>query len=205
MNVDEIGADTLAFQVVAASPASLRPSYRPANDCATSPASPSIVLAGAAGRRAPRLPTPRRIAVGIDFSPASEAARRLAAGIAASSQALLDLVHVMDAFTEVFIHENRRVIERSDSMPHEIERALAHRQQLALADGVRCVYTNLAGAPGVELGRHATATSADLIVLGIPAHEQPARFGWTWGRRAADQMRRAGSWKGLVLVLKAPR
>jgi nucleotide-binding universal stress UspA family protein len=75
---------------------------------------------------------------------------------------------------------------------------------MAAAEGVRCVHTNLSGAPGIELGKHAAATDADLMVLGVPAHEHPARFGWTWGRRAAEQMRRHGRWKGLIILLWMP-
>src|SRR5215212_7333911 len=44
----------------------------------------------------------RRIIVGMDFSPASESARRLAVGIARASGGTLDLVSVQDAFSETF-------------------------------------------------------------------------------------------------------
>jgi nucleotide-binding universal stress UspA family protein len=172
----------------------------PANDGANGPRVPAFFGCGSWGERLPI--RPRRIIVGTDFSPAAESAGRLAVGIALASDALVDLVHVFDAFTETFIHKDGDVLGKSDGILTEIDQALAHRERMTTAQGVRCVHTTLVGSPGIVLGRHAASTATDLIILGGGAQE-PGRFGWTWGRRAADQILRSSRWRGIILVRHA--
>jgi nucleotide-binding universal stress UspA family protein len=155
----------------------------------------------------------RRIIVGIDFSPISEGARRLALGLARESGALVDLVAVLDAFDEIFVRKNYRLIaaasrseetaDMADTLWAEMDDALTCRERLARAAGVRCVHSALVGAPGQELAEHALRTGADLIVLGV-GDAQPGRFGWTWGGRAAEQLLHAGKWRGPVLLRRRP-
>jgi len=145
----------------------------------------------------------RRILVGMDFSPAAESARRLALGIALGSDAVVDVVHVFDAFTEAFVRHDPRVLDNVDATLRDIEQALLRRERMARVQGVRCVHTSLVGAPGIELARHAALTRSDLIVLG-DGDEQPGRFGWTWGRRAARQILRSARWQGMILLRPAP-
>jgi nucleotide-binding universal stress UspA family protein len=145
----------------------------------------------------------RRILVGMDFSAAAESARRLALGIALGSDALVDLVHVFDGFTEAFTRHDPRVFENLDGLLGEIEHALARRERMGRVQGVRCVHTSLVGAPGIELAAHAARTRADLIVL-ADGEEEPGRFGFTWGRRASRQILQSTRWNGLILLRAAP-
>ncbi|HEY8925487.1 MAG TPA: universal stress protein, partial [Polyangia bacterium] len=161
-----------------------------------------------------RLPLrPRRIIVGIDFSSVSEGARRLALGLARTTGAAVDLVGVLDAFDELFIRHNDHFLGAGDAgkdrggdgdaavdaLQAEIEEALVCRERLARAAGIRCEHTFLAGVPGLALSDHAIRTGADLIVLGA-GPEEPARFGWAWGARAAEQILQSGKWRGPVLL-----
>ena len=140
-----------------------------------------------------------RILVGMDFSDASESGRRLAVGLARSWDAALDLVHVFDVFTETFIRNNTEVLERANrKSSDQVDQALARRARMARAQGVRPSAPAWWGT-GVELAVHAARTGADLIVL-ADIREVPGRFGWTWGRRAADQIVRGDRWRGTVLL-----
>ena len=59
---------------------------------------------------------------------------------------------------------------------------------------------NTTNAPiALHLIDHAIRTGADLIVLGAGPAE-PARFGWAWGARAAEQILQSGKWRGPVLL-----
>jgi nucleotide-binding universal stress UspA family protein len=141
----------------------------------------------------------RRIIVGIDFSPASESARRLAVGIARASGGTVDLVSVQDTFSETFGTEPHELISGPDLVAAFIDDALIRRVALALSEGVPCGRTSLMGLPGRELAEHALRTEADLIVLGVGA-EQAGRFGRPWGRQAAELILRDGRWRGPVLL-----
>jgi|GEM_PF-6193939 len=167
-------------------------SAQPANDSA---------LSGRA--EAPADGTPllhaRRIIVGIDFSPASESARRLAVGIARASGGTLDLVSVQDTFCETFTRGPEDLSSGPDLVGTFIEDALVRRVALALTQGVLCGHTSLTGDPGRELAQHALRTGADLIVLGVGA-ERPGRFGRAWSRPAARQILREGRWRGPLLL-----
>jgi nucleotide-binding universal stress UspA family protein len=135
----------------------------------------------------------RRIMVGIDFSGASDLAVNLVAGIAATTETLVDLVHVFDGFTEAFVRGDPSILDRVDAILANVGRALRMRALATAAQGVRCVTTSLVGAPGVELTRHAKATGADLLVLGIGI-ESSGPLGRAWSADAARQALRLGGW-----------
>ncbi|MEP6652295.1 MAG: universal stress protein [Myxococcales bacterium] len=145
---------------------------------------------------------PRRILVGIDFSPAAESGRRLAVSLALATGAELDLVHVFDAFTESFLHRDPQVQERGEAILEDIDGELLGRERMARWQGVTCFHQALVGAPGRELARRAVRTGADLMVLGA-TRDLPGPFGWTWGLRALRQLLQASSWKGLILLRSA--
>lgn len=206
--------EEIAFHVARGRAASIWSAGEPANDCdrprALSDLGPASVLGGRfTGGRLPL--RPRRIVVGIDFSSVSEGARRLALGLARTTGAAVDLVGVVDAFEELFVRHNDHLLagrgDREDeggdaavdALQAEIEEALVCRERLARSAGIHCEHTLLAGVPGLALGDHATRTGADLIVLGA-GPEEPARFGWSWGARAADQILQSGRWRGPVLL-----
>jgi nucleotide-binding universal stress UspA family protein len=142
---------------------------------------------------------PRRILVVVDFSEASEDARRFASAIAIASDAVIDFVHVFDAFTEVFVRKNVYGLDEVEKMMAAIERALSRRAGLARSVGVRATHTRLVGAPGLELPTHATSTGADLIVLGDGENE-PGCYGWTSGRQVARQIINSTRWKGFLIL-----
>lgn len=135
----------------------------------------------------------RRIMVGVDFSWASDLAVNLVAGIAATTETLVDLVHVFDGFDEAFVRGNRAILDRVDTVLSNVRRELRMRVLATAAQGVRCVSTSLAGAPGLELTRHARETGADLLVLGI-GMESRGPLGRAWSANAAAQALRVGTW-----------
>jgi nucleotide-binding universal stress UspA family protein len=135
----------------------------------------------------------RRIMVGVDFSWASDLAVNLVAGIAATTETLVDLVHVFDGFDEAFVRGNRAILDRVDAVLASVGRELRMRTLATAAQGVRCVSTSLAGAPGIELTRHARDTGADLLVLGLGL-ESRGPLGRAWSADAAAQALRTGSW-----------
>ena len=135
----------------------------------------------------------RRIMVGVDLSPASDAALGLVVGIAAITDTIVDLVHVFDGFREAFMGGNRSLLDRSDWVAATVAAELRARAVAAAAQGARCVSTALEGAPAVELTRHAQKTGADLLVLGLgPPTTGP--LGAAWSSQAAAQLLRGGSW-----------
>ena len=144
----------------------------------------------------------RRIMVGVDFSPASEAAMSVVLGIAATTGTVVDLIHVFDGFTEAFVLGNRPMLDHVDTLLARVEQALRARTSAAAADGVRCVGTSLVGAPGIEITRHARSTGADLLVLGIGA-ESRGPLGRAWSGDAAVQTLRTGAWHQRPLVTAA--
>jgi nucleotide-binding universal stress UspA family protein len=135
----------------------------------------------------------RRIIVGVDFSSASDAVMGLVLGIAATTDAAVDLVYVLDGFTEAFIRGHHALLDRVDAILEAAERALRIRKEAAAAQGARCTATTLVGAPGIELTRHAEKTGADLLVLGLSS-EPGGRLGRAWSTDAALQILRAGTW-----------
>ena len=208
--------EEIAFHVARGRTAPSWSTGEPANDCDRPRALSDMGMSSSVGSRftGGRLPLrPRRIIVGIDFSSVSEGARRLALGLARTTGAAVDLVGILDAFDELFVRHNDRLLggrameegtaldgdAAVDALQAEIEEALLCRERLARSAGIRCEHTFLAGVPGLVLGEHAIRTGADLIVLGA-GPEEPARFGWAWGARAAEQILQSGKWRGPVLL-----
>jgi nucleotide-binding universal stress UspA family protein len=144
----------------------------------------------------------RRIMVGVDFSPASDTAMGVVFAIAATTGTVVDLVHVFDGFTEGLVLGNRLLLDQVDAVLGRIDQALRARATAAAADGVRCVATSLAGAPGIELTQHARHTGADLLVLGVGADSR-GPFGRAWSADAAAQALRTGAWHQRTLVSPA--
>jgi len=208
--------EEIAFHVARGRTAPSWSTGEPANDCDRPRALSDMGMSSSVGSRftGGRLPLrPRRIIVGIDFSSVSVGARRLALGLARTTGAAVDLVGILDAFDELFVRHNDRLLggrameegtaldgdAAVDALQAEIEEALLCRERLARSAGIRCEHTFLAGVPGLVLGEHAIRTGADLIVLGA-GPEEPARFGWAWGARAAEQILQSGKWRGPVLL-----
>jgi len=138
----------------------------------------------------------RRIMVGVDFSWASDQALSLVAGIAATTETWVDLVHVFDGFSEAFVRGDCAILDRVDTVLAGVARALRMRTLATSAQGVRCVSTSLVGAPGIELTRHARETGADLLVLGL-GMARGGPFGRAWSGDGAAQLLRSGAWREL--------
>jgi nucleotide-binding universal stress UspA family protein len=163
-------------------------------------------LRPAAGQRPPMArPTPslrpRRIIAAVDFSPAGERARRVAAALAHAGDVVLDLVHVLDAFDQIFVRRQPQLLEQTEAVLEGIEVALRSRVAAARQEGVRCVSSSLVGAPGIELTRHAERTGADLMVIGgsTTAHDPLAP---AWGARALEQILRLSRWTGVIVRVR---
>jgi nucleotide-binding universal stress UspA family protein len=107
----------------------------------------------------------RRVLLAQDRPWAAERSGRLAEAIARRSDALLDVVVVVDGFSEIFLRKNRTLAQDPERYLAAVQAALDVRVATIRARGVRCVGTLLVGAPPLELARHAAASSADLIVL----------------------------------------
>jgi nucleotide-binding universal stress UspA family protein len=149
-----------------------------------------------------RLPLrPRRIIAAVDFTPAVERAREVALGLARVSGAVLDLVHVLDAFDHIFVRRQPDLLSEPEAVLDGIDVALRSRALAARRRGVRCEWTSLVGAPGLELGRHATRTHADLLAVGGP--RDGADFVPGWGARALEQLLSLRGWRGIVLRVPA--
>jgi nucleotide-binding universal stress UspA family protein len=119
-----------------------------------------------------RTPRPvRRILVCVDFSPAADTALTGVLAAAAGRAMLIELVYVVDVFTEMFVLGNMRPPRGPDVAGRDIHAALSARVQAARAQGARCISTILVGLPGLALLNHADRTDADLLVLGL---EDPA-------------------------------
>jgi nucleotide-binding universal stress UspA family protein len=144
---------------------------------------------------------PRRIIAAVDFTPAGERAREVALALARASDAVLDLVHVLDAFDLIFVRRQPDLLAEPEAVLAGIDVALRSRALAARREGVRCVWTSLVGAPGLELGRHATRTGADLLVVGGP--RDAADFVSGWGARALEQLLALPRWRGIVLRVPA--
>jgi nucleotide-binding universal stress UspA family protein len=121
------------------------------------------------------------------------------AGIAATTDTLVDLVHVFDGFNEAFVRDNPGILDRVDSVLATVGRALRLRTMASAAQGVRCVSTSLVGAPGMELTRHAKETGADLLVLGLGI-ERRGPLGRAWSVDGAAQALRSGGWRERVVT-----
>ena len=91
----------------------------------------------------------RQILLGTDFSPASEAARRVAVDMAREAGATLHVVHVVPSVTD-------------PSLPAEQLTELAK----AVDEGLRVTTALLDGSAGGEIVRYAQEQQIDLIVVG---------------------------------------
>ena len=140
--------------------------------------------------------------VGVDFSQASDAAMGLVFGIAATTGTVVDLVHVLDGFTEAFVLGDRTLLDHVDATLALVGRELRARTVAAASDGVRCVSTSLVGAPGIELTQHARRTGADLLVLGLGV-ETRGPLGRAWSADAAVQTLRTGNWHQRQVISSA--
>jgi nucleotide-binding universal stress UspA family protein len=114
---------------------------------------------------APMVARAHRILLAQDLSPGAEGSGRLAEALARRSDALLDVVVVVDGFSEIFLRKNRALAHDPERYLAAVQAALEVRVALSRARGVRCVGTLVVGAPSLELARHAAVTKADLIVL----------------------------------------
>jgi nucleotide-binding universal stress UspA family protein len=111
----------------------------------------------------------RRILVGCDFSPDSALALDYALGLAQELEAEVELVHVLEP--SVY-----RVLDRTtQTLADDLERAVRAAVERRLRQPVStealawCTPTPvvLSGSPAAEITRHAEASGAELIVLGI--------------------------------------
>jgi hypothetical protein len=108
----------------------------------------------------------RRIVAALGPSQASRTVHRYAVALARTTEAALDLVVVVDGFTEIFHRGNRALVEEPDEYLVRVEAALMVAVRVTRGRGVRCTGSVLVGAPVVELTRHVLATDADLLLLG---------------------------------------
>jgi hypothetical protein len=106
-----------------------------------------------------------RIILVQELTVGAEVASRLATALARRTDALLDVVAVIDAFSEVFERRNREAIRDPERFLATIQTLLDVQVHLIRRQGVRCVGTLLVGAPPLELARHAAVTHTDLMVL----------------------------------------
>jgi nucleotide-binding universal stress UspA family protein len=106
---------------------------------------------------------PRILGV-IEFDSDSEPTWRLAIRLARATDALLELVSVVDGFSEIFLRDNREISDDPDTFLAGRQLGLDVRVRRARAWGVRCIGSVLCGAPALEIPRHAARTAADLLV-----------------------------------------
>lgn len=112
-------------------------------------------------------PTPTRILVAVDDSPAALAGVRLAVDLARHTGALLRFVHVLvdgdllRALGEV--HHDATLVERR---ARGVALLLRHLESEADQAGVPSVGVSLEGEPGQVLLAEARAWQADLLVVG---------------------------------------
>lgn len=155
---------------------------------------PPAILADVDGRsdRRPRPTHVGRIVLAQELTVGTEAAGRLAAALARRTDAILDVVAVVDAFSEVFQRRNPAAIRDPDRFLATMQALLDVQVLLNQQRGIRCVGHLLVGAPPLELARHATATRTDLMVL-------------AWSPRTVAHLARALHWRALPVDLAVER
>jgi nucleotide-binding universal stress UspA family protein len=126
--------------------------------------SPPTILTDVSGPRALQRRSNRVILV-QELTVGAEVASRLATALARRSDAVLDVVAVVDAFSEVFLRRNREVMRDPERFLSTIQTLLDVQVQMTRRRGVRAVGTLLVGAPALELARHVRSSGADLMVL----------------------------------------
>jgi nucleotide-binding universal stress UspA family protein len=139
----------------------------------------------------------RRIIVGIDFSAECDDALQSLAAVAAGSDVMIELVYVIDVFTESFVQSNGRRSRGSALSKGQITRALRDRLEAVRASRVRCACSVLVGLPALALARHVERTAADLVVLGSRHRERHASR--TWVELASTRLFRDPAWRPLPL------
>jgi nucleotide-binding universal stress UspA family protein len=142
-------------------------------------------------------PRYRRIIVCLDFSAECDEALKSVAAVAAGTDAMLELVYIIDLFTETFVHGDGRRSRGSALSKEEITRALRDRLQTLRASRVRCACSVLVGLPALALARHVERTAADLVVFGTRRRERDALP--TWVGLAATRLFRDPAWRRLRL------
>jgi len=147
-------------------------------------------------------PVAKRILVGLDFLPPTEKALAAVLDAVSSTETEVELVYVVDFFTETFILGNERMIDQVDAIRIDAGRELRVRADAARARGIRCSSTILVGLPGLALARHADRTGADVVVLGLVGG---SRYGErsTWVTLAAARLLHHRPWH--LLAPSSPR
>jgi universal stress protein family protein len=107
----------------------------------------------------------RRIVAVLDASQASRTVHRFAVALARSTQATLDLVGVLDAFSELFHRGNHALSDDPGGYLARVEAALDVAVRVTRCQGVPCSGRVLVGAPVLEISRYVLATEADLVLL----------------------------------------
>ena len=143
------------------------------------------------------LPRFRRIIVCLDFSAECDDALQSLAAVAAGNDVMLELVYIIDVFTEAFVQSNGRRSRGSALSKKKITRALRDRLETLRASRVRCASSVLVGLPALALARHVERTAADLVVLGSRHRERHAPP--TWVGLAATRLFRDPAWRRLHL------
>ena len=139
----------------------------------------------------------RRIIVCLDFSAECDDALQSLAAVAAGTDVMLELVYIIDVFTETFVHCNGRRSRGSALSKEQITRALRDRLETLRAPRVRCASSVLFGLPALALARKDERTAADLVVLGSRHRERHAPP--TWVGLAATRLFRDPAWRRLHL------
>jgi nucleotide-binding universal stress UspA family protein len=182
---------------------------RPRAEPDSKPARPARKLRVAMRDDIGRTPRPvRRILVCIDFSAAADAALTGVLAATAGKPMMIELVYVVDVFTEMFVLGSMRPPRGPDVAGRDIHAALSARVQAARTQGARCISTILVGLPGLAVLNHADRTDADLLVLGLedpagtpragddhrgPRPRKAPRSGWLGA--AAQRVLRTPGWR----------
>lgn len=139
----------------------------------------------------------RRIIVCLDLSTECDDALQSVAAVAADTDVMLELVYIIDVFTEAFVQSNGRRSSGSALSKGKLTRALRDRLETLRAWRVRCAGSVLVGLPALALARHVERTAADLVVLGSRHRERHAPP--TWVGLAATRLFRDPAWRRLHL------
>jgi len=139
----------------------------------------------------------RRIIVCLDLSAECDDALQSLAAVAAGTDVMLELVYIIDVFTEAFVQSNGRRSRGAALSKEKIMRALRYRLEMLRASRVRCACSILVGLPALALARHVQRAAADLVVLGSRHRERHTPP--TWVNLAATRLFRDPAWRRLHL------
>jgi nucleotide-binding universal stress UspA family protein len=109
--------------------------------------------------------TPKKILVATDFSDGSDEALDRAIEMAASSNASLEIMHVLE-LAEEFPFGSTYFDADYGALYSNIDRQLTERAELARAAGIACETKIIDGGAVNEITRRGRAIDADLIVVG---------------------------------------